>query len=66
MNSLVLAIIGIAMMGAGYLLYSTFLGKGIFRLSPNYSTPAHTIGSSLFFFAFSPVAPRYLLFVRAT
>ena len=43
MNSLVLAIIGIAMMGAGYLLYSKFLGKGIFRLSPNYSTPAHTM-----------------------
>ena len=43
MNSLVLAIIGIAMMGAGYLLYSKLLGKGIFRLSPNYSTPAHTM-----------------------
>ena len=43
MNSLVLAIIGIAMMGAGYLLYSKFLGKSIFRLSPNYSTPAHTM-----------------------
>ena len=43
MNSLVLAIIGIAMMGAGYLLYSKYLGKNIFRLSPNYSTPAHTM-----------------------
>lgn len=43
MNSLVLAIIGIAMMGAGYLLYSKVLGKSIFRLSPNYSTPAHTM-----------------------
>ena len=35
MNSLVLAIIGIAMMGAGYLLYSKVLGKSIYRLSPN-------------------------------
>ena len=43
MNSLILAIIGIAMMVAGYLLYSKFLEKGIFRLSPNYSTPAHTM-----------------------
>ena len=43
MNSLVLAIIGIAMMVAGYLLYSKFLGRRIFRLSPNYSTPAHTM-----------------------
>lgn len=43
MNSLVLAIIGIAMMVAGYLLYSKFLGRRIFRLSPKYSTPAHTM-----------------------
>ena len=43
MNSLVLAVIGIAMMVAGYLLYSKFLGRRIFRLSPNYSTPAHTM-----------------------
>ncbi len=43
MNSLVLAIIGIAMMGAGYLLYSKYLGKNIFRLSPNYSTPSSMV-----------------------
>jgi len=43
MNSLVLAIVGIAMMVTGYLLYSKFLGKSIFRLSPKYSTPAHTM-----------------------
>nr|WP_278723945.1 carbon starvation CstA family protein [Corynebacterium accolens] len=39
MNSLVLAILGVAMMVAGYLLYSKYLGKSIFRLSKNYTTP---------------------------
>ncbi|WP_296203353.1 carbon starvation protein A [uncultured Corynebacterium sp.] len=43
MNSLILAAIGIAMMAAGYLLYSRFLGNRIFRLSPDYATPAHTM-----------------------
>lgn len=43
MNSLILAVIGIAMMAAGYFLYSRFLGNRIFRLSPDYATPAHTM-----------------------
>lgn len=43
MNSLILAAIGIAMMAAGYFLYSRFLGNRIFRLSPDYATPAHTM-----------------------
>ncbi|MER0075045.1 carbon starvation protein A [uncultured Corynebacterium sp.] len=43
MNSLILVIIGVAMMLAGYLLYSKFLGKSIFRLSENYTTPAHRL-----------------------
>ena len=43
MNSLILAVIGVAMMIGGYLLYSKFLGKKIFQLSPNYKTPAHTM-----------------------
>lgn len=43
MNSLLLAIIGVAMMAGGYLLYSRFLGGSIFRLSDNYRTPAHTM-----------------------
>lgn len=43
MNSLVLAILGVAMMVAGYLLYSKYLGKSIFRLSKNYTTPAHRL-----------------------
>ena len=43
MNSLILVIIGVAMMLAGYLIYSKFLGKSIFRLSENYITPAHRL-----------------------
>ncbi|UQZ28714.1 carbon starvation CstA family protein [Corynebacterium accolens] len=43
MNSLILVIIGVAMMLAGYLLYSKFLGKSISRLSENYTTPAHRL-----------------------
>ena len=43
MNSLILVIIGVAMMLAGYLIYSKFLGKSIFRLSENYTTPAHRL-----------------------
>src|SRR5690625_4111645 len=43
MNSLFLAVIGVAMMIGGYLLYSKFLGKKVFQLSPSYKTPAHTM-----------------------
>ena len=43
MNSLLLAVIGVAMMIGGYLLYSKFLGKKVFQLSPSYKTPAHTM-----------------------
>lgn len=47
MNSLVLAIIGLAMMTCGYLIYSRFLGKKIFRLSEHYRTPAHTLNDGV-------------------
>ncbi|APT85491.1 carbon starvation CstA family protein [Corynebacterium aquilae] len=43
MNSLILTILGIAMMLAGYALYSAFLGRKIFALNANYTTPAHTL-----------------------
>lgn len=43
MNALILVGIGVAMMIAGYLLYSKFLGRRIFQLSPSYRTPAHTM-----------------------
>ncbi|GAB3655801.1 carbon starvation protein A [Zhihengliuella somnathii] len=43
MNSVVLALIGIAMIIAGYLLYSKFLAKRVYRLNPAYTTPAHEL-----------------------
>ncbi|GAB2465072.1 carbon starvation protein A [Promicromonospora xylanilytica] len=46
-NSLVLAVIGIALMLAGYLLYSKFLGKKVFRLDPAFKTPAHELNDGV-------------------
>ncbi|OHR21788.1 carbon starvation protein A [Corynebacterium sp. HMSC034A01] len=43
MSSLILVLIGLAMMAAGYLLYSKFLGKRVYQLSDAYTTPAHTM-----------------------
>ena len=43
MNSLLLVIIGLAMMVAGYLLYSRFLGRSVFKLSDTFRTSAHTM-----------------------
>ncbi|HEX7352295.1 carbon starvation protein A [Brachybacterium sp.] len=43
MNSLILAVVGVAMMVAGYLLYSTFLGRRVFRLSASFRTPSHEL-----------------------
>lgn len=42
MNSLVLALVGVAMMLLGYFFYSKFLAKRIYKLDENYVTPAHT------------------------
>lgn len=41
-NSLVLAVIGIAMMALGYALYSKFLATRLYRLDAGFKTPAHT------------------------
>lgn len=41
MSSLVMAVIGVAMMLLGYFLYSKFLSKRVFKLSPDYETPSH-------------------------
>ncbi|MGP9538038.1 carbon starvation CstA family protein [Brachybacterium sp. AOP43-C2-M15] len=43
MNSLVLAVVGVTMMVAGYLLYSRFLGRRVYRLSASFRTPAHEL-----------------------
>ncbi|MGC0249171.1 carbon starvation CstA family protein [Pseudactinotalea sp. Z1748] len=43
MNSLILALIGVSMMILGYLLYSKFLGRRIYRLSASFRTPSHEL-----------------------
>lgn len=47
MNSLVLAVIGITLMVAGYLLYSKFLGTKVYRLDPAFKTPAHELNDGV-------------------
>lgn len=41
MQSLVMAVIGIAIMALGYFFYSRFLAKRVFKLDPDYETPSH-------------------------
>ena len=41
MNSLVLAVIGVVMVVTGYVLYSRYLAKRIYRLDENFTTPSH-------------------------
>lgn len=43
MNALWLTLIGVAMLLAGYFLYSRFLSTKIYRLSESYVTPAHEL-----------------------
>lgn len=40
-NSLVLAVIGVAMMLTGYFLYSKFLAKKVYKLNAEFKTPSH-------------------------
>jgi len=42
LNSVVLALIGVAMMLLGYFLYSKYLSKRIYKLDEKFETPAHT------------------------
>ena len=41
MNSVVLMVVGLGMMAAGYLFYSRFIAERIYRLDPDFRTPAH-------------------------
>ncbi|MFC4727868.1 carbon starvation protein A [Coralloluteibacterium thermophilus] len=41
MNSIVLMIVGLAAMSAGYLFYSKYIGQRIYRLDASFRTPAH-------------------------
>ena len=43
MNSVLLAVIGIAMILAGYALYSKYLATRVYRLEPNFQTPSHEL-----------------------
>lgn len=43
MNSVVLALVGIAMMILGYFLYSRFLARRIYKLQESFVTPAHEL-----------------------
>ncbi|WP_454084472.1 carbon starvation CstA family protein [Georgenia sp. Marseille-Q6866] len=43
MNSVLLAAIGIAMVLAGYFLYSKYLGSKVYRLNASFRTPAHEL-----------------------
>lgn len=42
MSSLILLLIGLAMVAGGYLIYSKFLANRVYKLDPAYKTPAHT------------------------
>ena len=41
-NALLLAVVGVIIMIAGYFLYSKFLSKKVFKLNAEFKTPAHT------------------------
>jgi len=41
MQSLLMAVIGVAILLLGYFLYSKYLSKRVYQLSPDYETPAH-------------------------
>ncbi|MCL8024871.1 carbon starvation CstA family protein [Nocardioides bruguierae] len=43
MSSLWLLIVGLAMLAGGYLLYSRFLAGRVYRLDPEFTTPAHEL-----------------------
>lgn len=43
MSSLILVLVGLAMVAAGYVLYSKFLSERVYQLSDAYTTPAHTM-----------------------
>ncbi|NLS09746.1 carbon starvation protein A [Nesterenkonia sp. MY13] len=49
LNSVVLAVIGIAMMIAGYFLYSKFLAKKVYKLNAQFKTPSHEFNDGVDF-----------------
>lgn len=49
MSSVLMALVGIAMMALGYLFYSKFLSKRVFKLDPDFQTPAHEVNDGVDF-----------------
>jgi carbon starvation protein len=47
MNSIVLAVVGVAMMIVGYLLYSKFVARRIYQLQDSFVTPAHELSDGV-------------------
>lgn len=47
MGSLVLMIIGIAMFAAGYLVYSKYLARRVYKLDDKFATPAHELSDGV-------------------
>ena len=43
MNSVLLAVVGVAMVLAGYFLYSKYLGSRVYRLNAKFTTPSHEL-----------------------
>ena len=41
MSAIVLMAVGLAMLSAGYMFYSKFISEHVFRLDPDFRTPAH-------------------------
>ncbi|MFI7483693.1 carbon starvation protein A [Kocuria sp. M1R5S2] len=47
MNAIVLAVIGVAMMILGYVLYSKFLARRVYKLQESFVTPAHELSDGV-------------------
>lgn len=43
MSAILLAVVGLAAFAIGYLVYSRFIAERIYRLAPDFVTPAHTM-----------------------
>lgn len=43
MSSIVLMLVGLVAMTLGYFFYSKFIAEKVYKLDPNYKTPAHTM-----------------------
>ena len=43
MSAIVVLLLGLAGMAAGYFIYSRFIAERIFKLDPDFRTPAHEL-----------------------